>query len=149
MRIPERRLPTRPTSAVPPPPTPEQLIRTRKAKSPWPVWLIGGGLVLTVARSLASSLHPVNAQQAQVLDAVRQWAFPAGVLVLVLGLMWLIVQVSFEPRGAAPTRILSAAGKAFRPPLGPNQVTLGRVRWKASWKRGRRIRRRAGQISKR
>ena len=128
-----------PPAAAPPPPTPEQVIQARKPRPPWPTWALGLGLILVVGHSMAGSLKPATRQQAQLLAIVHTWAVPVGSALLTVGVIALIVQVSFEPRGAAAVRVLSAAGKGLK--LGPNQVTLGKPRWKATWKRGRRIRR--------
>jgi len=123
----------RQATAPPPPVTPEQLVQARKPAPQWPTWSVGAGIIVLAGRSMATTLTPTTAAQQQVLSAVRSYGVVVASALITIGLIALLIRWSWEPKGAAAIRVLSAAGKALH--LGPNQLTLAKTSWKRGWRK--------------
>lgn len=127
-----------------PPTTGDLLTAKRRRGRPWGVNLIGAAVVLGIGSVLIRDIHGSTLQQQELLSIAHQWAQPAAIALGVIGVLILVAQIGFEPRGVAATRVLAAAGRGLRgsgSPSGvtPTQLTLSRARWQRSW-RQRRLR---------
>lgn len=107
-------------------------------------------MVLIAARMMSRSLRPSTKPQAQVLDALRMWAVPAAIaLIVVVGLVVVLLRLVGESRGVSTIRVRAAAGTGLH--LGANQIRLVKAQWKRGWRvrrlRSGVLRYQAGQVT--